>query len=356
MGDCKYCGKSAGFLRGKHRECDEVYKTGWLEMVERARQAAVDAEFQKAELHAELITIAERSWANCFDVDNAIAKGWRDAVFACLVDEMIAEDDETRLRSFSAYFALEDDPQNYEVLATLKVAVRNRYISVAALAALAGDGAEYDALEMTLRGSGLPPGEQRKVLIAGWEAAVRKTLDDRVPSLVEQATLLEYLSRFNLSHSEVNDNHASLRLVQAGVMRDLPKGDLPQVFTREQFLPINLQKSEEPVWLFYDVSYYEMRTRKERRRGEHYDSVIIEEEELHEEHRVDEGVLGITNKNIYFNGRYEKFRIPYEKIMSFDQYRDGFGLMRDARAAKPQIFRTGDGWFVYNLVVNLARL
>ena len=28
--------------------------------------------------------------------------------------------------------------------------------------------------------------------------------------------------------------------------------------------------------------------------------------------------------------------------------------MRDAQTAKPQSFRTGDGWFVYNLVTNMA--
>ena len=27
-----------------------------------------------------------------------------------------------------------------------------------------------------------------------------------------------------------------------------------------------------------------------------------------------------------------------------------------ARTAKPQGFRTGDGWFIYNLVTNLAQM
>ena len=30
--------------------------------------------------------------------------------------------------------------------------------------------------------------------------------------------------------------------------------------------------------------------------------------------------------------------------------------MRDAQTAKPQMFRTGDGWFAYNLAVNLAQM
>ena len=38
------------------------------------------------------------------------------------------------------------------------------------------------------------------------------------------------------------------------------------------------------------------------------------------------------------------------------QANDGFGLMRDAQTAKPQSFRTGDGWFAFNLATNLARM
>ena len=39
----------------------------------------------------------------------------------------------------------------------------------------------------------------------------------------------------------------------------------------------------------------------------------------------------------------------------FHPYTDGFGIMRDAQTAKPQAFRTGDGWFPYNLATNLAQ-
>ena len=35
--------------------------------------------------------------------------------------------------------------------------------------------------------------------------------------------------------------------------------------------------------------------------------------------------------------------------VGFDPYDDGFGIMRDAQTAKPQAFRTGDGWFACNM-------
>ena len=58
----------------------------------------------------------------------------------------------------------------------------------------------------------------------------------------------------------------------------------------------------------------------------------------------------------YFAGRQKQFRVRYDKIVAFEPFSDGFGIMRDAPTAKPQTFWTGDGWFAYNLAVNLAQL
>ena len=42
----------------------------------------------------------------------------------------------------------------------------------------------------------------------------------------------------------------------------------------------------------------------------------------------------------------------YDRIVSFDPYEDGFGIMREAQSAKPQAFRTGDSWSAGNLQEN----
>lgn len=67
-------------------------------------------------------------------------------------------------------------------------------------------------------------------------------------------------------------------------------------------------------------------------------------------------MLGLSSKHIYFAGSHKRFRIRYDKIVSFEPYCDGVGLQRDAATAKPQAFKTGDGWFTYNLIRNLAHL
>ena len=66
-------------------------------------------------------------------------------------------------------------------------------------------------------------------------------------------------------------------------------------------------------------------------------------------------MLGFTTKHIYFAVSRKRFRVRYDRIVAFDPYQDGFGIMRDAQTARPQAFRTSDGWFAYNLVTNLAQ-
>ena len=41
--------------------------------------------------------------------------------------------------------------------------------------------------------------------------------------------------------------------------------------------------------------------------------------------------------------------VSYDRIVDFEPYSHDFGIMRDAQSAKPQSFKTGDGWFAFNL-------
>ena len=65
------------------------------------------------------------------------------------------------------------------------------------------------------------------------------------------------------------------------------------------------------------------------------------EETIH----ADTGLLGLTTRHIYFAASRKRFLVRYDRIVAFDPYEDGFGIMRDAQSAKPQTFRTSDGWF-----------
>lgn len=56
------------------------------------------------------------------------------------------------------------------------------------------------------------------------------------------------------------------------------------------------------------------------------------------------------------NGGGKSFRIRHDKIVAIEPHADGVGIHRDAQTAKPQLFVTGDGWFTYNLLANVAQL
>ena len=116
------------------------------------------------------------------------------------------------------------------------------------------------------------------------------------------------------------------------------------------------------------AEYLETATRRERQGTSHGASIRVArglyyrpstfrsrpvewEETVH----ADTGMLGLTTKHVYFASRRKKFRARYDRIVAFEPFSDGFGIMRDAQTARPQTFRTGDGWFAYNLAANLAQ-
>ena len=146
-------------------------------------------------------------------------------------------------------------------------------------------------------------------------------------------------------------------------------GIVPQRQTITGRVPFNLMKSEQLVWVIDGVDYLETVTRRERRGTSHGVSVRVAKGlyysprqfrsrpiEWEETVNADTGLLGLTTKHVYFSGPRKKFRVRYDRIVSFEPYQDGLGIMRDAQTAKPQTFVTGDGWFVYNLATNLAQM
>ena len=376
MGNCKYCGGKAGFLRGKHRECDAAYQTGRQQLVALASEAAGRPDFSESALRDELAAVAAGSYINEDGIRAAIATGWRNAVQEGLADGILTQAEESRLRDFHERFAIaEHDQQDRSVRAAaaeLESAARDRLMLDARLAAIAPAGAaghgHLSELEATLRAAELPQAEQRRLLSQAWEAAVAGSLEDSALSLDEENALIRYLRHFNLSQSDVNGNGAFTSMIQSAVIREAADGLIPDRLGDIGPVPFNLMKSEQLVWVIDDVDYYEVKTRRERRGSSHGLSIRVAkglyyrpstfssrpvewEETVHE----DTGLLGVTSKHIYFHGARKRFRIRYDRIVSFEPYRDGIGVMRDAQTARPQTFRTGDGWFIYNLATNLAQ-
>ncbi|MCY4106160.1 MAG: hypothetical protein OXG02_05590 [Chloroflexi bacterium] len=275
MGDCKFCGKPAGFLRNEHKECKRRHERG------------------KAEFIQQIAAAPDRG------------------DLAPLPD---------RLR---------------EIAATCQI-------------------------ERTM----LPA-----LMIAGFEEAVERFLDDHLLTVQEEEKLSELMKVLPVSQEELNRNGAVTRLTQCATLRDIQEGIVPQRIQFDGMLPFNLQKSESLVWVFQNVAYLEQRTRTEFVGGSQGMSFRVAKGvyyrkggfkgrrvERTETAHADTGWLGVTTKHVYFAGAAKRFRIRFDKIVTFEPYDDGIGLMRDAQTAKPQTFVTGDGWFTYNLIANLAQM
>ena len=232
---------------------------------------------------------------------------------------------------------------------------------LAAISVRDGDGHLRD-LEDALQEARLDFHQRRRIFIRAWEAAVEGALEDGLLSLDEENALAKYAAQFGLEQHDLDGNGVQTSLVQAAVIRDVTRGVVPQRQRVNGTVPFNLMKSEQLVWVIQDVEYLETVVRRERRGTSHGVSIRVArglyysprqfrsrpiewEETVH----ADTGLLGLTTKHLYFAGARKKFRVRYDKIVSFEPYSDSLGIMRDAQTAKPQSFVTGDGWFAYNL-------
>lgn len=313
--------------------------------------------------------MAERSFANEDQLIAAIERGWERAVVESLVDGVLTQSEEQRLRGFRDQLALAPSA-GAEVEARLDRAAAKRLRRDARAAALdAEDGGQKLAvLSAELEQSTLDSLHRRELLAETWEEAVAAALEDGVLSLEEEAALVRYMRHFKLSVQRVNRSGGHTQMVKGAVIREAAEGVIPERLRITDPVPFNLMKSEQLVWLMQDVDYHEVVTRRQRRGTSHGLSVRVAKglyyrpgmfrshvHEWEETVHMDTGLLGITSKHLYFHGRRKRFRIRYDRIVSFEPYNDGIGVMRDAQTAKPQSFRTGDGWFTYNLVTNLAR-
>jgi len=215
----------------------------------------------------------------------------------------------------------------------------------------------------------VPKQELGQLIVSGWETALDRFLDDGLLDEPEEHRLMNVARHFRLAQEQLDQSGAFSKIVKAATLRDLATGVIPNRITSTTPLPVNLQKGEQVVWLFRDTDYLEDKIRREYvgrsqgvslrvMKGVYYrvGGFRGRPVEHTERVKVDRGLFVVTNKNIYFAGPAKSLRIPYSKIVSFEPYSNGIGIMRDATNAKAQLFLTQDGWFTYNLVSNLSQL
>lgn len=205
------------------------------------------------------------------------------------------------------------------------------------------------------------------VFLERWDKSVERALEDGVLSADEEKRLMEGADAFGLTPRALNDRKTYQQLVKAAVLREVLEGTIPERLQVEG-LNLILQKGEKIVWVFPNTEFLEQRTVRSFAgvshglsirvaKGLYYRPSVFRGSPVERTTTVShgKGALAITSKHVSFAGS-KTIRVPYRKILAVQPYRDGIGLQRDAATAKPMSFVTGDGWFAYNLVTNLAQM
>ena len=228
------------------------------------------------------------------------------------------------------------------------------------------DGLEADLKSMQDQGF-VEDAQMEKLAFDGLGRAVDLLLDDHVLTAEEEERLERALAVLPVREESMGQADAVKRMVRASVLRNLAAGEPFTHKFNAQGLPFLFQKSEELVWAFSDVTYFENRTRTEYVGGSHGVSVRItkgvyyrtgrfkgERVQTEELHELGTGFLALTTKHIYFHSSQRAFKVPYRKIVSLETFEDGIRVQRDGTTTRPQVFQGVDGWFCSNVISNAS--
>ena len=388
MPACSVCGKDVGFretlkaLGPKHLECKAAeqaeerrvaeVRASAIRVLKPAARGNMDLS-QADEVLEALEMLPERA-------RSAQAEAWRGVLKEFLSDDLITDPEEAALRRFQEHYGLAQSELDHRnswrdferaiAERERRKAERIRRNAEHLIVDAAHGNITLPEMDEELDALGFAKSDARRFSPVAWGRAVDEALEDGLLSQEEENALSEFRQHFDLSQSQLDDNGRYTRLVQAGVLRDVMEGTLPERMNiTSGRLPFNLMKSEDIVWVFQNAGYYKTKTEREFRGSSMGVSVRVasgvylrpsqfrgrshsREVTIH----ADTGLLGITTKHFYFHGERERFRVRHDKIVSFEAYDDGIGIMRDNLRAKPEAFVVGDGWFIYNLVTNINNI
>lgn len=339
--------------------------------------AALTGTYDSGALRLQIASIAVPAGMTAKDIEETLRAGWSISLMEARMNGQIsnaevderAEQDEAFLeavRLTDADLASEDLIERL----TVRLSLRSEVVD----AAISEDDEALVALDALFQESGLGETDQRELAVEVWHMVVPTLIEDGLLTTADDEALERYLEHFELPQEEL-DRGGTVRLYShASTLRRSIDGDFLDLSDAAARLghrvPFNLLKSETLVWLVQNAHYSTIDTMREFRGSSHGLSIriasglyyrpsafsgrsVTSEKTTH----VDTGMLGITTKHLYFHGPAKRFRVRYDKIVSFEPYSDGLGFMRDNLRAKPETFTVGenDGWFLYNLVTNLAQ-
>jgi hypothetical protein len=208
--------------------------------------------------------------------------------------------------------------------------------------------------------------DQEQAWIKGTEQAIERFVEGNIAILdleEVESRLIKMGEMIAIDSPDFLQGEIYTKLMMNAVLNDFGKSRLPRWNNVHSGVRLNLKKDEYPLWIFGGTRYFEEKTFRHYEGRSQGVSVRIakgvsyrvgsSKGYLVDDTKtvlVDTGLLGFTNKQMHFAGSHKGFRISYEKIAAFEHYSDGLKIIRDSVSAKPQVFVTGNGWFISRLL------
>ena len=362
MGNCRYCGRSAGWFRSSHRQCADAYRQGLAQMVDLVAAASGQPDFTQRRMLRILDGLAQHCYVPAEYLHAVLAAGWHLSDMNRMVDDVLTRSETARLREFRDGHHLTaqtaGDPGASILAAAGGAALATRQRSQ-----------RLERMSSLLERSGLSHEDRHELLLQAWVAAVVRQLGDVGIDLDRQAALLRYARHFELDDAELDHNGMLRQFVQGAAIAESAAGLIPHRMNFSEGAPASalLRRSEQLVWLFNDVEcrlgqlppepsptiisvlapgrdlpYYPPQSFKDRQVPDQgLESVAL-------------GQLAVASEHLHFRGPGLNIRLAYGSVVNWEPYQDGIGAVPRAQPNRLVVFRNGDGWFIYNLVRNLA--
>lgn len=360
MGNCKYCGQSAGIFSRSHKECEQKHEAGI----------------------SEFENVCRRYFSGNATARDVADSRRRLASSNFLSDTDIADIADRTLREYTDSIRRPFKPSHLNLVDGFINAVGVAYANINSKGAvdaftqklLKGFMVEYFTDHLSLAEAQsrcqrvtttLPISKsgENEAYYYVLNKAAQNFLNDGMLSDDEQQKIDQYVATLALplnclpvqfQGSEIE------KLGQATVLKNLQRGVLPQ---RSVNAPIMLGKSEAILWVFGGVTAYEEKIEREwvgRSRGMSFrvcrgvyyrtggsNGHAVEHSSMQP---IATGSLYVTNKNLIFHSMMKALKIPYRKIVGVTPYADGIEIHRDGASVKRLTMQGFDPWFLMNVM------
>ena len=207
----------------------------------------------------------------------------------------------------------------------------------------------------------------KNIYCESFDTAIEQYLDDGIIDTAEEQSVARFMQFSGLSQQVLNANKSLEKVVQSKVLQELFNGRIPAPkITIAGDFPFLLNKNENLLWLFRDVTLQMQKTRREtvgRTRGVsvrickgvYYRTGGFKGRPVETTYmqRIGTGSVCLTDKNLYFHCPQKSLKIPFAKILSVDPYSNGVSIQKDGVNDKPMFFENLNSWFCYNVIANL---